>query len=344
MKSGNKSIIFLAFLIFSGCHQGSEKAESRLAAVSVIVTPAAKVNSAKEISLSGNVEGNKTVRLGFLVAGRIDHIAAEEGNNVTKDKLIASIEPTSYAVAKELADIQVNQVQDEYDRLKSMYDKKSLSESDFAKITYGLQQAKAQQKLHAKNLADTRLYSPINGILLKRLAEPGEITGTGIPVLVVSDISKIKISAYIPENELQNVKIGQKAVVNVSSVSRSFDGRITEVGSLADPSSRSFLIRIEVDNPGLLMRPGMIAGVTIPCSVTDAKLAIPAAAVAHDFSDKSYVFIADTLKHRAFKRYVTTGLLINDMIEILSGLEDGEPVITGGYQKLTDGTEINISQ
>jgi RND family efflux transporter MFP subunit len=268
----------------------------------------------------------------------------EEGGQVSKDRLIASIEPTSYSIAKELADIQVNQVQDEYDRLKSMHDNKSLSESDFAKITYGLLQAKAQQKLHTKNFADTRLYSPIDGILLKKLAEVGEITGVGIPVLVVSDIRKIKISAYIPENELHNVKIGQKAIVNVSSVNKAFEAKITEVGSLADPSSRSFLLKIEADNPDLLMRPGMIADVTVAVDETDRILVVPAGAVTHDFSNQSFVYVADTLKNKAFRRFVITGKLLNDMIEITSGLNEGEPVVTGGYQMLFDGSEIVINK
>lgn len=155
-----------------------------------------------EISLSGNIEGFKTVRLGFLVAGKIDQIAFNEGDKVPKGHMIASLDPSSYNIAKEMADIQVNQVQDEYNRLKIMHDNNSLSESDFSKITFGLQQAKAQQKLHTKNLADTRLYSPIEGILLKKLAETGEITGVGLPLFVISDIRKIKVSAFIPENEL----------------------------------------------------------------------------------------------------------------------------------------------
>jgi multidrug resistance efflux pump len=115
-----------------------------------------------------------------------------------------------------------------------MHDRNSLSESDFAKITYGLSQAKAQQKLHTKNLQDTRLYSPVDGVLLKKLAETGEITGVGIPVFVVSDIRKVRVSAYIPESELHNVRIGQKAKITVSAVAKDYEGTITEVGSAAD--------------------------------------------------------------------------------------------------------------
>jgi membrane fusion protein, multidrug efflux system len=336
--------LLAVIILFPGCKTGREQPGGSEAPVAVVTSPVKKLTTGSDISLSGNIEGNKTVKLGFLVAGRIDFIAADEGERVSRDKVIASIEPTSYAIARELAGIQVDQVQDEYDRLKSMHDNKSVSESDFAKISFGLQQAKAQLKLHTKNLADTKLYSPIDGIVLKKLAEVGEITGSGIPVLVVSDIRRVKVSAYIPETELHSVKIGMKASVSVSSADKIFEGTIAEVGSLADPSSRSFLLRIVVDNPGMLLRPGMIAGVTIPSGNAESFLGIGAGAVMHDFNNRSYVFVADSVRKKAFRRNVITGSLSNDIIEITSGLSEGEPVVTGGYQKLVDGCRIIINK
>lgn len=341
MKAKVSCLVILT-IILPGCHPRSDQTGSGLPPVTVIISSAEEINSRKEISLSGNVEGFKTVRLGFLVAGKIDFIATEEGGHVFKNRLLASLDTTSYAIAKELADIQVNQVRDEYDRLKSMHDNKSLSESDFAKISYGLQQAKAQQKLHTKNLSDTKLYSPIDGVLLKKLAEVGEITGVGIPVFVVSDISRLKVSTYIPENELHFASIGERVKVSVSSVNQVLDGRIVEVGSAADPSSRAFLLKVEMNNPGLIIRPGMIAGVVINSDESESVLAIPAGAVSHDFNDQSFVYVADTVKHKAFRRFVVTGKIINDKIEIISGLKDGDPVVTGGQQKLVDGSDIAI--
>ncbi len=344
MKFKKVFAFFLILVLFSECMTKNEQPGSSTTPIPVVISNVEKVETLRDISLSGNIEGNKTIKLGFLVAGRIDFIAADEGERVSRDKVIASLEPTSYAIARELAGIQVDQVQDEFDRLKSMHDNKSLSESDFAKISFGLQQAKAQLKLHTKNLADTKLYSPIDGIVLKKLAEVGEITGSGIPVLVVSDIRKIKVSAYIPETELHSVKIGLKASVSVSSVDKTFEGTIAEVGSLADPSSRSFLLRIVVDNPGMLLRPGMIADVAIPAGNAESFLGIGAGAVMHDFNNQSYVFVADSVRKKAFRRNVTTGSLRNDIIEITSGLSEGEPVVTGGYQKLVDGCGIIINK
>jgi len=335
-------LISLVIFIHGGCHTNRNMPASDTTELPVVTGQATLIETKKEISLSGNIEGFKTVRLGFMVAGRINFIAVNEGQRVSLGQLLSSLDPASYVIAKELADIQVNQVQDEYNRLKMMHDNNSLSESDFAKITFGLQQAKAQQKLHSRNLEETKLYSPFEGVLLKKLCEVGEITGIGMPLFVVSDVRKIKVNAYIPENELHYVNIGQSASVTVSSLDKEFEGSITEVGSAADPASRAFSIRIEIDNPESLIRPGMIAEVKIRSGENMKALVIPAEALMHDLNDQSYVYVVDNLPGKAFRRNVSPGKLLNDKIEITSGLVENEIVVIGGQQNLVNGSKVII--
>lgn len=339
----NTKTAFIPILLLSlllGCREGKNNTRTSEAQIPVKTSEIEASKTLKEISLSGNIEGFKTVRLGFLVAGKINFISVNEGQMVSEGELLSSLDPTNYAIAKELADIQVNQVQDEFDRLKLMHDNNSLSESDFAKISYGLQQAKAQQKLHTKNLEDTKLYSPITGVLLKKLCETGEITGTGIPLFVVSDIRRIKVSAFIPESELKYIKPGQTARVFIPALGNTFDGKITEVGSAADVASRAFSVKIEIENQGLRIRPGMIAEVKIITGENQEMLLIPAVAVLRDFNNQSFVYLIDVSAGRAFRRDVGLGRAINDKIEVLSGLRETDIVVSGGQQKLVDGSQV----
>ena len=231
-------------------------------------------------------------------------------------------------------------MQDEFDRLKLMHDKNSLTESDFVKISSALQLARAQQKLQAKNLSDTKLFSPFDGVLLRKLCETGEITGTGLPLFVVSDIRKIKVSAFIPENELHNISIGQQTRVIVSALNDTVSGKIIEVGSAADVAARAFSVKIEVENPGMLIRPGMIAEVLVSSLRKEQVIAIPVEALLHDFNNQSYVFIADKAQGKAFRRNVSCGKMLNDRIEITSGLNVNDIIVTGGQQKLVDGSSV----
>jgi RND family efflux transporter MFP subunit len=342
MTIRNSFLITLIIFILTGCQTRKSNPGTAEAVIPVVTSSAMMADMQKNISISGNIEGYKTVRLGFMVAGKINFIAANEGQRILKGQLISSLDPENYAIAKELSDIQVSQMQDEFNRLKMMHDNKSLSESDFARITFGLQQAKAQQKLHSKNLEETKLYSPIEGVLLKKLCETGEITGVGMPLFVVSDISRIKVNAFIPENELHNINIGQTAGVTVSSLDKTFEGIITEVGSAADPASRAFSVKIVINNPEMLIRPGMIAEVKIGSRDMKKALVIPAEALMHDFNGQSYVYIVDNSRDKALRRYVSPGQLVNDKIEIISGLTENDIVVTGGQQNLVDGSQIII--
>lgn len=341
IKKSLYSVAVLALLM--GCGKKDTTGESAEKTVPVLTEQVKRTSAPTEISVSGNIEGNTTVRLGFMVAGKINYIAAREGQMIRKGQLLSSLDPTNYGIAKEMADIQVSQVQDEFNRLKLLHDRKSLSESDFSKIGFGVQQAQAQQKLQAKNLADTKLYSPLSGVLLKKMGEVGEITGVGVPLFVVSDIRQVKVNAYIPESELHFIRLGQSARVMVSSLNEVHTGKVTEVGSAADATSRAFTIKILLDNPRLLIRPGMIAEVKLSSEQKKELLALPVEAVLRDLDNQSYVFVVDTKQKRVFKRKISVGQLVNNQIEITAGLAENDVVVTGGQQKLNDGSLVSLN-
>jgi RND family efflux transporter MFP subunit len=340
----NSALILWLLLLFSGNYSCRDKPQMPRSseALPVRVMKVVKVKTPREISVSGNVEGNRTVKLGFLVGGRISFILPAEGQKVTKNQLVASLDPENYAIAKELADIQVAQADDEYNRLKGMHDTRSISDGDFAKIGFARQLALTQQKLHAKNLTETKIFSPISGMLLKKLAEAGEITGTGIPVAVISDIDPVKVTAFIPENELHLVKMGQTATVRISSLDSVFSGKVTEIGALADPGARSFPVRIEVKNPEMLIRPGMIAEITLPTDESEDIISLPPELIISDLNNLTSVFVVDEASGKAFRREISLGKLSGNRIEIISGLGENEMIVTDGRHKLSDGMPVKI--
>ncbi|UZR98526.1 efflux RND transporter periplasmic adaptor subunit [Chondrinema litorale] len=294
------------------------------------------------IHVSGNIEGNKTVNLGFMVAGKINNINVDLGQNVKQNQLIASLDPTDYQIAKEIVDVQVNQTEDEYNRLKIMYERNSISESDYKKIEYGLQNARAQQKLKNKNLADTKMYAPFDAVLLEKVAETGEIISSGMPVLVLSDISIVKVNAYVPENQLHNIKIGQEANVQIGALNESHIGKIIEVSGAADITTRAFTVVIEVPNPEASIKPGMIAEIELSSNQEKSIITIPASSILNSPEGQTYVFIAKSGK--AYRRDISIGSIYGDEIEVVTGLSTGESLVTGGQNKLTNGSIVSVTE
>jgi RND family efflux transporter MFP subunit len=225
-----------------------------------------------------------------------------------------------------------------------MHERGSISESDYSKISNGLKMARAQQKLHTKNLAETRLYSPFRGVLLKRGVEVGEIIGAGLPLFGVSDIRLVHVNASVPETDLRFIKMGSEAQIYVSSVDSSFSGRVIEVGSLAEPATRAFSVRIEVENPGGILRPGMTAEIQIPSGREEEVISVPAEAVLRDMDNTAYVFVVDDFKRQAFRRKISLGKIDENNIAVVAGLAQGELVVVGGQHKLHNGSLIALKQ
>lgn len=294
------------------------------------------------ITLSGSIEGKTTVKLGFMVPGKIEYIAVKEGSQVTKDQLLANLEPTNYTIAKQLSDVQENAAQDEFNRLDQLYKRGSLSESDHTKASFSLQQAKLQQKLENKNLTDTKLYAPLTGILLNRQAEAGEIIAAGTPLFVIADIQHVIVTAFIPEGELHHVTIGQQAAISIAALNKKFTGKITEVGAIADATSRAFTIKAEIANNDMLIRPGMIAEVQLNGNSDSMGILVPAESVIHDVDNQSYIYVVDEATHKAFRRKVSLGSMIDNKLQIIAGLSAGEVIVTAGQSKLTDGVSITV--
>ncbi len=340
-KSGACFFLMALFMIF-GCNSNRAANQQTIVPLPVAAKQIGKTSAVKEISASGNIEGRKTVKLGFLVAGRVNYIAVHEGDTLQAGQLLASLDPESYKIAKEMADANLAQAQDEFHRLSMMHERESVADGDFSKISNTLKLARAQQRLQSKNLSDTKLYSPINGVLLKRGAEVGEIAGVGLPLFAVSDIGVVHVSAAVPESDLRQVKIGSLASVSVSSAEAAFTGKVVEIGSLAEPATRSFSVKIDVNNPGFILRPGMTAEVKIMSGQKKDVLAVPVEAVLRDLDNTSYIFIADQSRKQAFKRKISLGRMMGNNIEVTSGVASDEWVIVGGQHKLNDGSAITL--
>ncbi|UGU17310.1 efflux RND transporter periplasmic adaptor subunit [Sinomicrobium kalidii] len=327
----------------SSCTSDNKKSEappSRTVEIEVVKTD--KVSSS--VSLSGNVEGKQTLRLGFMVAGKVNYVAVQEGETIQKGTLLASLDNTDYRISLQAAKGKLMEVQDKYDRLKIMHDRNSISEADFVAIKAGLQQAKAQQELRAKNVKDTRLYAPITGVLLKKGVSEGEVIDKGMPVFGLADIDQVKINAAVPENDIHRIKLHQTAKITIPALDTVYTGEITEVGLAAEATTRTYNARILVKNPEHRILPGMIAEILIDTDNETEVLTVPGSAILRDADNSTYVYVLDKNSNTVFKRSVSVGKFHKDRIEITSGLEEGERIVTGAQQKLYDGTPVTVKQ
>lgn len=184
--------------------------------------------------------------------------------------------------------------------------------------------SKAQQSVKEAEvgLQDATLRSPISGIVIDRLAEPGEQASPGKPLLTVYDPSRLRVEAYVREAYISQLRTGQAVSVFVDALATTRKATVQQIVPSADPGSRSFLVKAALDDASDLY-PGMFARVQLPLP-QEQSIAVPRDALERI---GQLAFVTVTNGEKVERRAVRTGREFSDSIEVLAGLQAGERVI-----------------
>jgi multidrug efflux pump subunit AcrA (membrane-fusion protein) len=190
--------------------------------------------------------------------------------------------------------------------------------------------------------ADTVLVAPLDGFVTNRYMDPGSIATTGQPILRVQYMRQVWITIPVPEDVSASIKLGMPAHVSLDTLpDRAFVGKVTQVNPSADPQSRQFSVRVTLDNPDNLIKPGAYARVAIETSRVRAATVVPREAVEQD-REGPYVMVVDG-SGKAARRNVTLGAQGIQVIAISSGLQPGEKVVTMSAFALKDGQPVSVA-
>jgi RND family efflux transporter MFP subunit len=292
----------------------------------------------------GTAEASQTIPLSFLTTGAVERVLVNEGETVNKGQLLASLNSSSYQNAYLLATAKEKQAMDAYDRLSSVYKNGSLPEIKMVEIESGLEQAKSAAGIAKKNLDDCKVCAPMDGIIGKKNIEPGMNVVPGITIMTLVKIDKIFIKVPVPENEISALGRGQMATVIVPALNnQSFTGTIELKGVIANPLSHTYEVKIAIANHNKKIIPGMVCNVIITRTSETSCISIPQHIIQIDPAGHSYVFTVDTSESKAVRKPIKTGrLFANGLVEVVSGLAAGDAVIKEGYQKVNQGTKVQI--
>lgn len=310
--------------------------------VKVNVFKVQKSDIARELVYSGTIEPDNTAEIGFAVPGVVNNIAVEEGQLVKQGQLLASLDATEYSNALAIANATLDQAEDLYGRLNALYEKGSLPAKDYIDIKTKLAQAKANKLISAKHIADSRLYAPITGIITARKIERGSAAAPGVPAFTIIKTDMVYAKVTVPESEVGALKQGTNAMVFIPTLNDSTAGKITIINPQADATSRTYSIKIKLNNQHGQFLPGMLASIKMNTGSTVNALTIPATAVVRDADDITYVFITNAQNIAVRKRITVGALTGKNEVVVTTGLNGGEQVVTAGHSNLKDGTAISL--
>jgi membrane fusion protein, multidrug efflux system len=331
-------ILILLLGIWSGCSGNDTKDKPP---VNVVVQKVTRAVDEQSIAYNGTIEESESIPLSFSTVGNVSRVLVSEGDFVKKGQLLASLNDETYKNAYEMSLASQKQAEDAYKRLLPMYKNGNLPEIKLVEVETGLQQAKASALITKKNVDDCRLYSPVDGIVGKRSIEPGMSAIPNLTSITIVKIEKVFAKVPVSESEISSVKIGDKAKIKIVALKDpDFIGTVEEIGVMADPIAHTYKIKIAILNRNRQIKPGMICNVTINKINETAGLFVTNSAVLVDEKGKNFVYAVNGDK--AFRKYVTTGKLLRNGVEITGGLNNGEQIVITGQHKLDDNTPVRI--
>ena len=309
------------------------------------IATATEYQAPSQMFVTGTVfpDISRTVPVISLASGRVVDIRARLGDTVRKGQLLLRVRSDDIsggfdAYRKAVSDELLARKQ--LDRAKDLYQHGAIAQQDLEVAQDTEDNAKttldtATEHLHLlgsdptdpKGIVD--IAAPVSGVITdQEVAIGAAVQAYSTPnPFTVSDLSTVWIVCDVYENDMANVRMGEPADIKLNAYpDKVLKGTISNVGSILDPNIRTAKVRIEVANPGEMMRPGMFASATLFGKGKQNYAAVPASAIVH-LHDRDWVYVPAQEK---FKRIqVTSGeQLPNNMQEILSGLQPGQQVVT----------------
>lgn len=315
---------------------GKEKTPIPVSTAKVTVAPVSSY-----VSATANLVAEHEVKIVAETDGRIAQLLVDEGQFVRSGQPLAILVRDDAQIALVKSRVRANNARTAYKRAKDMMDKELLSQGDYDKTS--MEKDVAEQELAEAEwrLGKTTIRAPFEGRLTDRVVNQGQHLRPGDTLFTVTDFDPIIARIYLPEKDVlalnpgSNVRIRMKASDDVS-----FRGRIRQISPVVDPATGTVKITVEAVNPPAFVRPGAFVNVDILRETRQGAIVLPREAIVRELRD-AHVFIAGT-GNIAKKRAVTLGLEEGGLVQILSGVQPGETVVTAGQGGLKDGSLIKI--
>ena len=337
------SIIVLLFFSFFIISCSSKKVKSKKWQY-VKTTVAESIGEESMVSYPGKTKASETVNPSFKVSGTISRVYVKEGDYVQTGALIAEIDPHDYEVQLEATQAEYDQIKADAERVISMYEEGTATAQNYDKARYGLEQITQKLSHHRDQVQYCKLYSPISGYVQTKLHDSGENISAGMPVLSLFSSSNTEIEIFIPASDYarQDRMIRAMCVFEVlPEAMYSLD--LSRISKEAN-SSQLYMVRFCFKKGYDVSRitPGMTTMVYVSYSKEDSGggVRIPTSCVIRH-KDQSIVYIFDKESSSVQPRVVLTGKLDNrGYIEIRSGLQAGETVVSAGVRFLKPGQKV----
>jgi RND family efflux transporter MFP subunit len=322
---------------------GNKTPESE-ALVSVVTIKDTVFNHYLEIQ--GNVNTKENILVQPEFSGTLTTLNVKAGQRVSKGQILGKVDDAG--MSQQLASIE-NQyalAKTTFERQKNLWDKKIGSEIQFLQAQAQMISAQKSVAQMRAQVAKTVIRAPFSGTIDEVFVERGQVVAPSPQGLMrIVNLSNMYVSTTVPETYIGKLKPGTEVDVFLTSLGKTYKGKVRQVANFINPSNRSFGIEVSVPNPDNLLRPNQVAKLKIIDYTINNAIVVPTNVVQEDGEHNKFVFIATNVNGKsgvAKKVLVKVGKSSNNVTEILSGLAANDVIVTEGANTIADGMKLNF--
>jgi membrane fusion protein (multidrug efflux system) len=286
---------------------------------------------------TASLEPERKVDLLAKVVGQVTGLKVEEGDLVEAGALLCQIEEGELRVTLDEARINKDQQEREFNRIKSMYDERLVSDKEFSDAKYQFELASNKHEAAKVRYEHTKVRAPFKGVVTKRYVDLGQNLGVGTQLFEIADTEPLLVRMYLPENEVKDIRLRQVVTIepdNQEGVSLTV--RVIRISPEVD--QRTGTVKVTAETYGTAM-PGSFARIKVVTDTRKGSLTIPRRGLISD-AGELYVYVAQA--DSVVKADVQVGYQDEQFAEVLNGVELGDSVVVVGTGGLRTGTKIKV--
>lgn len=323
----------------------AKSGEERLPLITTLTAKSEKFDHF--IELQGDVKTKQNVLIYPEMAGTLQRVYVKEGQRVSKGQLLASIDDGGMGSQVSQLKTQAALAKTTYERQKRLWEQKIGSEIQFlqAKSSYEATENSVQQA--QSQLEKSTIRAPFSGIIDDVIKDQGTVVapGQGAEVFRIVNLSEMYITVDVPENNLGGISIGKEAKVYFPVLGDTIISEIRQTGNFINPSNRAFSVEVPVPNKKGNIKPNLSARVSLNDYSSDSAILVPQSIISENANGEQYVYVAvepNSNKAVAKRRIIKTGKTQGNMVEVLSGIKDGDLLIKEGARSVKEGQSVQI--
>ncbi len=310
--------------------------------ISVTSDKVARKEVNKTLAVVGTTIARNEVLLQAEIAAQVAAVNFSIGDYAKQGQLLVRLDDRTQTYALENAKLNLSRLEDEYNRVKSIYAGKAGTETQLRDSRIAYENAKIGVEQAKRQLEFTKITAPFNGTVYQKSVEKGGYVGVGAPILALVDLSSLKASINVAEKDAYQLKIGQKAAITSQVFPGiSFNGKVSYIAPKAD-KWHNYPVEVVIENQKAnQLRSGTFVSVNFDFGSTEKVLVIPRKSLQGSIKEASVYVIESNVVHL---RKVTIGKDYGEYLEVLSGLNENDQVVTTGQLNLTDGALVAVAQ